>query len=154
MASKAELKFVTTIATITAVTQTMRRKYAELTGRERIKGKLDELENISWKYLAVTNKNLSRKDIKAVEQKMAVMSDNGLESVSSYKSYMSFILALLDGREQELKEKAPKSPKMNMVSELTERVMDIYNYFDIRARGEKYDHEGLHLEQQFNRCFQ
>lgn len=153
MASKSEIKFVTTVATITAVTQKMRQKYAELAGRERIKKQLSELENISWKYLSDTNKNLSPEDIYKVDNKMTVMSANGLESVSSYKSYMAFILAILDGREQELKEKAPTSEKLSMVQDLINQVFAIYNYFDIRARSEKYDLEGLNLEQQFNRYF-
>lgn len=155
MASKAERKYATTISTVIAVTDKMQSEYKDKCGQqqEKLKERLAKLNEASWKYLRVANKNFKRNDIKIVADKMDYMVENGLESVGSYRSYLAYIIGLLSERETELLQHNPKSEKIGILRQLHDEVLAVWKYYACRGRRDDFDVEGLNLLNTFNECF-
>jgi hypothetical protein len=157
VASSAERKYATTVGTVVAVTEKMIMHYNEKTGCEWVKMELSELKRMAWEYLAKSNrmmmKGMEDKDLARVAQAMDHLSDNGLESVRSYRTYLAFQLALLSEREQELEFHNGNPEKISMVADLKERTSKVWEYYASKNKREDLDADATKLLDTFNKCF-
>jgi hypothetical protein len=153
MASKSERKFVTTLCFSMEIARCIKKQYEGEPGKAWIKGKVEELKNLSGKYLQKYNGNIGHKDIALIKQHMEDMSENGLEQADSYQTYLAFQMGLLSDREAELAAHNGSKEKIGVLQDLQKRVDQIWVYFASRTRNEKLDVDGMKLMDQFNRVF-
>lgn len=150
--SKSNTKYVATVAFAQGISQVMASHYKKLTGRDKFKKMIIDLYVICDDIITNHPEKISKKEAKRVEKAVSVMNQYGLEDAKSYKTYISFLIALVSERMTELK-KSKRSTKTAKLEQINDRLISMYDYFDLRVKNEEYDQDAMKLLNNFNILF-
>ena len=151
--SQSNVRYITTIGFAHAVTQIIARKYEKKEGRLTFKNMLMELYEICDNILINNKEKITDKESVRIKKAIKIMEDNGLENASSYKTYISFLIGAVNERMTEMPENKRQSPKYVNLEVISERLVSMYQYYDLRVKNEDYDADALKLLNNFNELF-
>lgn len=150
MASKSQSSYMIAMSLIISAAQIIAQNYKYKPGREWIKTKTKELENMASEAIKKAHGGFTDKDLKRIAKKLEKMEQAGLDKVESCRAYLS-MLVMITG---DLLVEIPKtSLKYRDVDKINAHLVEMWEYFSIRTKREEFDADGMWLGSVFTTEF-
>jgi len=151
--SRANTRYIATVAFSVGIAMIMNKHYRELEGRKNIKNKISKLYHVSDEIIGNHPEKISAKEGKKIEDAVVKMNEHGLENASSYQTYIAFLIALISERITELQRKKGSKKKTDNLEKILKLLEPMYVYFEQRTRNKGFDEDATKLLNNFNLIF-
>lgn len=164
MASKSQSSYMIAMSLIISAAQIMAQNYESKPGREWIKTKTKELEELATEAIKKAHGGFDKKELGetyeykgvfykvpgTLEKKLGKMEHAGLDKVESCRAYLS-MLVFITG---DLLIEIPKtSLKYRDVDKINAHLVEMWEYFSSRTKREEFDADGMCLGSVFTTEF-